>query len=543
MKCVIVDGYVDEPTCLGVPPYISPHPRYIAGAMVDAGISPSDVHYCTIDQLRCNPQLSKTLEVADLLVLIAGNTVPGRYLGATPITLREIKDLEARYREKLIIGGPLQLGYSPQGGTRAAELKHLHVCRGDLEAYIYEYLREPGSEVERWRSTREIARWSVKGAFIIKQHPGFPRVMCELETYRGCHRHTHCSFCTEPLYEKSTRRVEEITREVAALYNNGARYFRLGRQPDLLTYQGIETPEGFAPNPDAIEKLYRGIRQAAPELKVLHLDNMNPTTIAEFPEQTRRVLKIIVKYHTSGDVAALGVESADPAVIRRNNLKVYPEDVITAVEMINEVGAKRGKSGLPELLPGLNFVYGLPGETKHTYALNLELLTTIYEKGLLLRRINLRQVMSFPHTPLCGHSVEINNRIFAHHKRRVHQEIDQPMLRRVVPRGTILRHVILEAREQGITLGRQIASYPLLVGIPEKLPPGSTVDVMVTGYGYRSITGVPVPLAVNKASLRLLREMLGRKNAARIITNRPFKDSESLETLLENHSILQHLRV
>ena len=33
LKIALLDGYVDEPTCLGVPPYISPYPRYIAGSI------------------------------------------------------------------------------------------------------------------------------------------------------------------------------------------------------------------------------------------------------------------------------------------------------------------------------------------------------------------------------------------------------------------------------------------------------------------------------------------------------------------------------
>jgi len=51
-------------------------------------------------------------------------------------------------------------------------------------------------------------------------------VMCELETYRGCPRHSHCSFCTEPFYGKPDfREIADVVNEVSALYENGARYF------------------------------------------------------------------------------------------------------------------------------------------------------------------------------------------------------------------------------------------------------------------------------------------------------------------------------
>src|SRR5206468_2476121 len=47
MKVVILDGYVDEPSNFGVPPYISPYPRYVAGAVRDAG---HEWEYETMDE-------------------------------------------------------------------------------------------------------------------------------------------------------------------------------------------------------------------------------------------------------------------------------------------------------------------------------------------------------------------------------------------------------------------------------------------------------------------------------------------------------------
>ena len=50
---IILDGYVDEPACLGVPPYISPYIRTVAGMLITHGFT---VRYFTIDQLRNDPQ-------------------------------------------------------------------------------------------------------------------------------------------------------------------------------------------------------------------------------------------------------------------------------------------------------------------------------------------------------------------------------------------------------------------------------------------------------------------------------------------------------
>ena len=146
--------------------------------------------------------------------------------------------------------------------------------------------KDPGAVAHRMRTTSEIGRWGEKGAFIITQHPDYPYVMCELETYRGCPRHSHCSFCTEPFYGKPDfREIADVVNEVSALYKNGARYFRMGRQPDLFMYRSKKG----VPDPDAIEELYSGIRNAAPDLRVLHMDNANPVTISKYPDESRKI--------------------------------------------------------------------------------------------------------------------------------------------------------------------------------------------------------------------------------------------------------------
>src|SRR5213076_3551996 len=82
MKVVVLDGYVDEPSNFGVPPYISPYPRYAAGAIRDAG---HEWEYVTIDRARAGHPLR-----GNLLVVISGPIVPGKYLRSLPISEKEI---------------------------------------------------------------------------------------------------------------------------------------------------------------------------------------------------------------------------------------------------------------------------------------------------------------------------------------------------------------------------------------------------------------------------------------------------------------------
>ncbi len=571
MKALIVDGYVDEPACLGVPPYLSPYPRYIAGALRERGLFEKDIHYLTIDSLRENPPgAGELVGKADLLIVIAGMTVPGKYLRASPITPGEIETIFRAAGGVKVIGGPIRLGFSSEGGRAAqgidcgVSLEGAMLARMDLEAFVYDLLergtggseglplgvRNPETIEHRLRTTAEIGRWGHKGAFLIRQHPDYPYCMCELETYRGCGRQVHCSFCTEPFYGVSDYRpVEDVVCEASALYSYGARYFRIGRQPDLFSYHGKDVGGPVPkPNPEAIERLYRGIRNSAPELSVLHMDNANPITLAVYSEESEKILKTIIKYHTSGDVTAFGMESADPKVIAANSLKASPEEVFEAIKLVNRFGAIRGSNGLPEILPGINFVHGLMGESKKTFQLNYDFLKHVFDSDLLLRRINIRQVMAFPGTPMYGRDEAItkHKKFFLEYKEKVRKTIDLPMLKRVVPEGTILRDVMCEVHEKGVTFGRQLGSYPLLVGIPASIPLRKFTDVTITGHGMRSITGIPYPLPINTTSPALIRELpgLGRKAADSVITGVTYTDKEDfLRRISEGEKILRFIKI
>ncbi|MFB6135099.1 MAG: radical SAM protein, partial [Halanaeroarchaeum sp.] len=334
-----------------------------------------------------------------------------------------------------------------------------------------------------------------------------------------------------------------------ALASVGVSHFRLGRQADILAYGG----DGEAPNPDALRELYAGIRVAVPDLDTLHLDNMNPVTITDYPDAAREAIEIIARYNTPGDTAAFGVESADPSVIEKNNLLVSAEEALEAVRVVNELGGWRpGESPadapshgrdadrrLPKLLPGVNLVHGLAGERPETYEHNRRFLNRILEEGLMLRRINIRQVMAFEGTEMAetGADVAMDHKDrFKRYKREVRESIDQPMLERVVPVGTILEDVHLEYHENGRTFGRQLGTYPLLVGIPGERPLGSVIDVAITDHGYRSVTGVPYPLSVNGAGMDELAAIpgIGRQRAGDVVVGRPY---DSLSAVPESETL------
>ena len=522
----ILDGYVDEPACLGVPPYLSPYIRTVAGALIGHRY---EVSYLTIDQLRSDPQQINRMNRADLFVMIAGvdraGEIPRGYSGNAD---RDPAGRALVRGPEKLVGGPIGFGYAAEGGQRAVRQVIAGfdaLLTGEPAIALDNYLtgNDPDGVLDYTRTDP----WSVAGSGIIGQHPDYPYVMCELETARGCaHGATGgCSFCTEPFYGiPKYREISGIASEVAALHAAGARHFRVGRQPDLLAYGSGR--RGYpAPRPDLLEKLFSSIRSAAPDLKTLHIDNTNPATIARHEEESREVLRAIIRHHTPGDVAAFGMETADPAVVAANNLKAQPDEVFRAIRVVNELGGSR-RDDVPELLPGLNFVSGLAGETGKTYDLNEQFLVRVRDEGLAVRRVNIRQVMPFEGTPaFTDNTLGKHERRFRAFKEFVRTKIDLPMLQRVFPVGTVLREVRIEV-SGALSFGRQMGSYPILAGIPLRLGRGTVIDAVVVDWGMRSVTALPVPVMINTLPASAIRWLpgVGKKRVAAVIAKRPFKD-------------------
>ena len=553
LDVTLVDGYVDEPAHFGVPPYISTYPRYTAGALVDAGVPRDNITYPTIDALREERSRWADVAEADLLVYIGGMTVPGKYVGGTPAEPDEVRELAWTADGTSLIGGPVRFGVGEanEGATETArdDLDFDFLAMADVEAAAYD-LAHGGMEgfEDRYRSNEEIGRWARQGAFVVEEHPNHPDyLIAELETSRGCPY--RCSFCTEPMYgDPSFRSVDSVTGEVEALYGNGVRDFRLGRQADILAYGG----DGERPNPEALRALYGGIREVAPDLDTLHLDNMNPITVVEWPEKARAGIEVIAEHNTPGDTAAFGLESADPLVQAENNLNVTAEECFRAVRIVNEAAGWRpggdretapnhgpeAARRLPKLLPGINLLHGLKGEREETYEHNRQFLQRVLDEGLMLRRVNIRQVMAFEGTDMAetGASVaHAHKEQFKQYKSEIRETVDNPMLQRVAPPGTVLPDVHLEYHQDGKTFGRQLGTYPLLVAVPGERELGQRLDVAITDHGYRSVTGVPHPLDINSASMDELAAIpgIGRQRAGDIVVNRPFESATAASDHVE----------
>lgn len=477
----ILDCYTDEAAGLGVPPYLGTYPRYIAGSLK------GDVNYITIDDLRLwkkyngkvkvpslkektqistynltKNDVSKVLDKTTELIVVLGVHVPGKYLSAYPGTLNEVSELLEDVKCKKILTGPAVFGTQLFGGKLFEKIDNNIFDEVNVSLFRFSY--------------SDVSKYSISGAKkIFSQIPDIR--MIEIETGRGCDI-GHCSFCTEPLKNKvEFRDRKEIIKEMETFYSLGARYFRFGKQTCFYTY------------PDAI-KLLEEVNKKF-KLKVLHIDNVNPVKVVMDKDDS--ITKAIVKYCSSGNIAAFGIESFDTEVVKANTLNTSPEVAMKAIRIINKYGSKRGEDGLPKFLPGLNIIFGLINESKNTHKENMKYLTKILDENLLLRRINIRQAAVFENTKLYNEAgnkfLRKNKKYYWKWRNEIRQKIDNEMLKRVIPVDTVLKNCYAEIYDGNTTFLRQFGTYPLIIGVKGRVDLKKFYNVKVTGHMLRSLTG------------------------------------------------------
>ena len=481
MTVTILDCYTDEPAGLGVPPYLGTYPRYVFGKIVEeTGELPT---YLTIDDLRAHifyqdkfhekkttdirvynltknyPKIQQILDGTTELIIILGVHVPGKYLSALPGTLHEVISLVKHLKCRKVLTGPAIIGTSLEGGKtyEKADLSHFD----EIRPFQFPFPK--------------VASYSLLGARIVEQIPDYRIV--EIESGRGC-TSKGCNFCTEPIKSRLMfRKREDIVRETEALFAAGVRDVRLGKQSCFYDL----------PSPDKlVEEINHDFKW-----RTFHIDNVIPNNV--LTPRCIKTTEAIVKYCTPGNIAAFGVESFDPAVVEANQLNCSPEDAYRAVAEVNRLGKELGGNGMPKYLPGINVIFGLEGESKATHEHNMRWLRKILDDGLLVRRINVRQVVVFEGTRLQERAglkyLKKNKKYYWKWRDEIRHKVDLPMLGNLVPKGHILRNVRTEIYDGNTTFGRQIGSYPLVVGVKGHLPLKEFVDIRVTGHMLRSVTG------------------------------------------------------
>jgi radical SAM superfamily enzyme with C-terminal helix-hairpin-helix motif len=494
----ILDGYTVEPSGLGVPPYLSTYVRDAYSALQKA-YPLADVRYLTIDDVRwClndgtpsiaaphsdprtysatmnRDQAIQTLTDATVVVIVAGDKVPSMHLHAENATAEELARALAWVRGRRVLLGPLATYALAEPATYADLFDAIHthtITSGNLLL---------GSKKPAHYGRLRADRSSYEG--LIAQLRWCP--LAEIELYRGCTRRQFCSFCNEPVKAPLVdfRSIDDVLNEIALLTVAGVRNFRLGQQTCFFSYQNRDV--------DAIERLLVGVHAICPDLEVLHIDNADPLAVAS--PNGLRIARHVATYCTEGNCAPMGVETFDPVVVRRNLLTCTPEILLRAVEHVNDAGADRGRGGLPKVLPGLNLIYGLPGETHATHLANLVWLQRIFDSGLLCHRTNVRQARVLPGTPLIkeriSHPVPSTEH-FPAWKADIDRMWSEPMKQKVYPMGLRLPSLHSFFITSLGTWYRRLGSYSIqVVEKGTTAPLYYTADLTITGHGPRFLYG------------------------------------------------------
>lgn len=492
----VVDCYTVEPSGLGVPPYLSGYARQAFSALQSA-FPGAEVRYLTIDDVRwcqnggrsftaapMSDQLTysatasrddalRIITDAEVVVVIAGDAVPSVHLQAQNGSAEEVGGILALARGTTVLLGPLASQATAAGLEGAFDAVHSHtVTSGDLLA---------GS-----RSAASFEALAAdRGSYAQLIGQACWRPVAEVELYRGCTRRRFCSFCNEPVKSPIVRFRDpsDVLAEIALLYASGVRNFRLGQQTCFFSYLNRDA--------DAIGRLLGSIRAACPDLEVLHIDNADPLAVAS--PRGAEIARLVAQYCTEGNCAPMGIESFDPAVIESNSLTCTPEILLRAVEHVNEAGAHAGPGGLPVLLPGLNLVYGLPGETHRTHYENLSWLVRILDAGYRCHRINVRKAHAYPGTALAAGESAVpppSAEHFTTWKDDVSYIFDQPMKQRVYPAGMVIPGMHSFFVTGRGTWHRRLGSYSIQVVEPGAARPlFEPASLVVTGHEPRYLYG------------------------------------------------------
>lgn len=494
---VIIDCYTDEPSGLGVPPYLSVHSRYISGFLAEKD---RKYYYLTIDDIRYSKgeihfeksfnkrilnttknkdNVKEILNKADNIFIVMGCFVKYDYVSAEPPIFNEVKEI----LKPLKISGQKILFYSLGRNNIPKKVIEQIIPQDTFDLVyfgnVYNYFLN-FSENHFAPNYDKLDSIAIHSADILKQLER-PLVI-EIETSTGCNRKPGCTFCIEGLrgIPIEYRKIDSIVNEIKALYFLGARFFRLGKQPNFYAYMDS--------NPTKIKELLKTIRKECPDIKTLHIDNASPQNVAT--KNGKLITQAIVKYCTSANIAPLGVESFDEVVRDKCNLNGTVEDIHNSINIINKYGKIRGNDGIPKFLPGINIIYGLEEQNEKTLEKNLENFDKILNSNNFVRRVFVRKLTS-PYGEQFDTYSQEDIEEFKKWKEIIEEKFSIPMLKKVYPVGLKLKNLRMEMYKDGDSILRSMGTCPERIIIRnKKLELDKFYDVKVVGYlGDRVILG------------------------------------------------------
>jgi len=200
-----------------------------------------------------------------------------------------------------------------------------------------------------------------------------------IEITRGCIY--ACKFCQTPFVNKARfrhRSVESICTAISNLKAHNSRDYRF-ISPSSLSYGSSDESVNF----DAIEDLLASIRSILGTHGRLYFGTF-PSEIR--PEHISKQILAILKRYVDNDNVIIGGQSGSNDILQSSHRGHNVDAVIRAVELSLQAG----------FLPHVDFLYGLPGETKKDAMASLKLSLKLSEMGA---KIHNHTFMPLPGTP------------------------------------------------------------------------------------------------------------------------------------------------
>lgn len=504
-RTVILDCYTDEPSGYGVRPYLGTHQIHLSQALAYSNIPHS---YLTIEDLRFASGDYKStngisnlhtynrtkncldafeiINQAETIYIIMGCFIEYNYFTCIPPKSSEVHRYLKETKAKKVLFYVMGTKNGISTEYQSSELKnsinveeHGNTYRYILEGHSVPILNFKLEDFNLIKPNYPLLNKISSSEIPIIQQLNYP-IIAEIETGTGCNT-PFCTFCIESVRAPKTtyREPSSIISQIKALYNSGVRHFRLGRQPNFYHYQ--------KQNVSKMEELLYGIRESCPDLETLHIDNANIINVIN--KSGREITRLIAEFCTSGNITPFGIESFDDEVRKKTGVVGSAEQVMQAIEIVNEYGQGKGNDGFPVVLPGINLIYNLPGQTSKTHEINMKYLRKILDSGFHTRRLYYRNMtrptgVSFETGP---NSTEEYNRNF----KEIINDFIMPMQEEIYPKNTLLKNFREIKNEENTSCLRTMGTCSIRVEVNNvKLIPYKYYDVQITeNIGYRLLKG------------------------------------------------------
>lgn len=176
-----------------------------------------------------------------------------------------------------------------------------------------------------------------------------------------------------------------------------------------------------------------------------------------------------------------------------NTLNATANQIIKAIAILNEYGKKKGENGEPRFLPGINLIHGLSGQRPETLKYNLHYLGEILKK-YEIQRFFYRKLCSPFGVSMKEISPKKEDEKYKEWREQLYKNFAIPMLKKVFPKGTVLKNVRVEVWKKGNSILRRLGTCPPRIVVRNKLLPiGKEYDITVKGIlAHRMLIGEPL---------------------------------------------------